>query len=116
MFRRRGMLALVSALCMLASASAHAAGEFEAAMKTMLIDTLRDTYGEAGFPDVAAEQSAETAAGCVTSYVIDGFSSEELRELDAASSGGPKASAPFGELVWQRLLNYEVMKSCGFAH
>ncbi len=116
MSTRKGKLALVSALYLLASAPAHAAGEFEAATKAALIKMLRETYGEGGFPDTAAEQSANAAAGWVTSYVLDGFSPEELRELDAASSGGPPASEPVGTRMWQRLLDPKVMRSCGFAH
>jgi hypothetical protein len=109
------MPALVCALCGLVSASAHAAGEFEAAMKAALVSVLSDRYDDEGFPDAAAERSAKVAADCLTSYVMDGFSPEELRELDAATSECGILSKPIRKRVFERMLDPETMRSCGFA-
>jgi hypothetical protein len=114
MFNRSAMLALFSALSLLASALAHAAGEFEPTTQAALVTVLSDTYGDEGFPDAAAEQSAHVAAECVTSYVIDGFSPELLRELDAASSDWQSLSKPVRKRVFERMLDAEAMRSCGF--
>jgi hypothetical protein len=114
MFMRRAMLTVVSALCALASASAKADGEFQAATKAALIAVLSDTYGDDGFPDAVTARSANVAAGCVTSYVIGGFAREELRELDAASSDWQSLSKPLRKRVFERMPDAETMRSCGF--
>jgi hypothetical protein len=107
------LLQSVGTLCVLASASAHAAGEFEAATKAVLVGMARDSYGDEGFPDARTEQSAGAAADCITSYVVDGFSPHELRNLDAVSSWS-SLSKSMRTRILERLLDADIRSSCGF--
>jgi hypothetical protein len=88
MFMRRAMLTVVSALCVLASASAHAAGEFEVAWRQRFYDgylkSLNEVLGDQ--PDNA--QRAGKAADCQMHYVMQEFTSDEVALLDVWASGG----------------------------
>jgi hypothetical protein len=108
MFMRRGMLALVIVLCVLASASAHAAGEFEAAMKQAFLDGYNIARKEAGHTALSPEE-AERATDCVITNVVRGLSVEDRKRLDAWATGGP---APDVELMMR---SYELVSKAAFS-
>jgi hypothetical protein len=88
---RTEVLALVSALCMLASPSAHAAGEFEAKFRQIYIDAYVENLKNYGFG--AREGVAEALADCHLKYVLRVFTSDEIAQLDAWAAGGERPAA-----------------------
>ena len=86
MVTRRGMLALVSALCVLASASAHAAGEFVAKYRKIYMHAYVEYLMNHGYNPLEGE--AENAADCHMKYVLRGFTADEVAQLDAWAAGG----------------------------
>jgi hypothetical protein len=103
MIIRRGMLALVSALCVVASASAYAAGEFEAAWRKTYLATYRmwlnDVAGEE--PSLSSHMLGEEILDCYTVYVMQEFSPDEIVGLNTWAAGGPSP----GKDIEARLIN-----------
>jgi hypothetical protein len=91
MMTRLTKLALVGALCVLASASAHAAGEFEAGWRKAYLASYRmwlnDVAGEE--PNLSSQMLGEEIVDCYTAYVMQEFSPDEIVRLNAWAAGGP---------------------------
>jgi hypothetical protein len=86
MVTRRGMLALVSALCVQASAIASAdMGAYEALVRDRTLRNLRAVHAGDSVPD---EVSVRFAA-CFASATVRGFTPEEIAQLNTAATGGP---------------------------
>lgn len=77
MITRLGKLALVSALCVLASASAHAAGEFEAGWRAQFIEGYLKARKEAGDQSGLPQRANETA-DCNMQHVMQDFTLDEV--------------------------------------
>jgi hypothetical protein len=107
MCARLGKLALMSALCVLASASAYAAGEFEAKLKKIYIDAYVENLKNYGF--TAREGVAETLADCHLRYVLRVFTPDEVAQLDAWAAGG-KLPSELTEVAGNRMT--EATESC----
>jgi hypothetical protein len=103
MFMRRAMLSVVSALCVLASASAHAAGEFEARIRTMMMERARKSeVWNAAIPQTTSDRLWT----CLASAVVGGLSPQEVGELDASAMGGPDPNPALEDKVLNRLRSY----------
>jgi hypothetical protein len=88
MFIRTRALTLVSALCVLASASAHAAGEFEAAWRQQFFSGYLKSLKEAGGDEPGLTQRADEKADCYVRHVMQDFTPEEVARLDTWATGG----------------------------
>jgi hypothetical protein len=96
MFVRRGKLALVSAMCVMASSAFTDPGAFESFVRQLHIRALQD----AGYAASASAEVVEQSANCYATFVAQGFTSDELRRLDAYASGGPA----LGEVLASKML------------
>jgi hypothetical protein len=99
----RGKLALVSALCLLASASAYAAGEFEARIRTMMMERAKKSeVWNAAIPQGISDRLWT----CLAAAVVGGLSTQEVGELDAAATGGPDPNLALADKALGRLRSY----------
>jgi hypothetical protein len=103
MFSRSRKLVLVSALGMLASASAHAAGEFEARIRTMMMErAAKSEIWNAAIPLSISDRLWT----CMASALVGGLSTQEAGELDAAATGGPDPNPALADKALGRLRSY----------
>lgn len=86
MFDRRGMLALVGALYALMASSALAdPGAYETSVRDRTLRNLRLLQDGSSTPDEVRVRFAT----CFASAAVQGFTSDEIEQLNAAVTGGP---------------------------
>jgi len=100
MFNRSAMLTVASALCVLASASAHAAGEFEARYRKIFVDAYVEYLKNQGY--IPRSSYVEKVADCHMNYVLRGFTAGEIAQLDAWAAGG-KSPGKLAEAAAKRM-------------
>jgi hypothetical protein len=110
MFNRSAMLVLFSVLCVLASASAHAAGEFEAKYRKIFVDAFVEDLKNQGYNP--REAYVKKVADCHMNYVLRGFTDDEIAQLDAWAAGG-KSPGKLAEAAARRM--GESPASCVFS-
>jgi hypothetical protein len=101
------MLASVSASFALSASSAFAdPGAFESLVKQMYLRALGDATIS------ISPEAAEQSASCYVAFVVQGFTNDELRRLDAHASGGPALGEALANKVLARLTDPQAAPAC----
>jgi hypothetical protein len=104
MFRRRGTLPLISAVCLLNVAPALAdAGPFEVQIRNMMIERARRSeVRSAAIPQTVSDRLWT----CLASALVSDLSAQERGELDAAANGGSNPNPALADKALGRLRSY----------
>jgi hypothetical protein len=112
MFMRSGKLVLVSALCVLASASAHAAGEFEAAWRAKFVEGYVKSFKEVAGDQPDLARRADEVADCYVRYVMQEFTPDEVVRLDSWATGGKSPGKDVVNRLARRSIETAVSNVC----
>lgn len=112
MFTLRGLPALIGALCMLASAGAHAAGEFEARLRKEYADSFKRAFITAGGDEQEASQRADVAAECFMRSVMQEFRFDEVARLDAWATDGAPPGKDIEHRLHRRMMDTVLKDAC----